>query len=104
MVESKQANREHNKDSFEVFKTTCTALNKTPAQLTTMLGYSPYGYSPWLATGEMPKVAALLCQALVRENQISSKTDQVWIIRVPSGKQEGFGQLVKALGLEYLQA
>lgn len=49
-----------------IFMNTAQKLGLSHAELSRQLGYSENGYDGWIKSGEMPMVAALACEALVR--------------------------------------
>jgi len=60
-------------------------LDRTPAEFSADLGYSPQSYSDWLRLGTAPKVAGLAAEALARRQ---AADDIVFVVRVVKGVAE----------------
>jgi lambda repressor-like predicted transcriptional regulator len=55
----------------------------------------------WLETGKCPKSANVACEALLRRQPQERNATQLWIVRVPSAKNEAARLIMRALGITF---
>ena len=100
--------REYQRSKTEVFVKAAEVLGLTHSALTVRLGYADNSCHGWLSSGEMPLVAARLCEAMIelREVKTREKAEALGILVVlPKSKAqlETATAFFKAVGIETLQ-
>jgi hypothetical protein len=63
---TKKSSKTYKRSDTIIFLETAEKLGLSQGQLSQELGYSDHAASEWVKAGEMPAVAALACEALLR--------------------------------------